>query len=46
MSMIAFIVIAALIAAAMMVVSSNYQLQKIREAGKRPTTLCRTSTFT
>ena len=31
MSMIAFIVIAALIAAAMMVVSSNYQLQKIRE---------------
>ena len=35
MSMIAFIVIAALIAAAMMVVSSNYQLQKIREAGKK-----------
>ena len=35
MSMISFIVIAALIAAAMMVVSSNYQLQKIREAGKK-----------
>ena len=35
MSMISFIVIAALIAATMMVVSSNYQLQKIREAGKK-----------
>ena len=34
MSMISFIVIAALIAAAMMVVSSNYQLQKIREAAR------------
>ena len=35
MSMISFVVIAALIAAAMMVVTSNYQLQKIRAAGKK-----------
>ena len=35
MSMISFVVIAALITAAMMVVTSNYQLQKIRAAGKK-----------
>ena len=35
MSMISFVVIAALIAAAVMVVTSNYQLQKIRAAGKK-----------
>ena len=35
MSMISFVVIAALVAAAMMVVSSNYQLQLIRAAGKK-----------
>ena len=46
MSMISFVVIAALIAAAMMVVTSNYQLQKIRAAGKRRTTSYRTSTST
>ena len=39
MSMISFVVIAALIAAAMMVVTSNYQLQKIRAAGKKTNNL-------
>ena len=38
-SMISFVVIAALIAAAMMVVTSNYQLQKIRAAGKKTNNL-------
>ena len=39
MSMISFVVIAALVAAAMMVVSSNYQLQLIRAAGKKTNNL-------
>ena len=34
MSMISFVVIAALIAAAMMVVTSNYQLQKSAQRAK------------
>ena len=38
-SMISFVVIAARIAAAMMVVTSNYQLQKIRAAGKKTNNL-------